>query len=365
MGSGMADYIMSSGMIPYVSPAGLVSPSLTWETVVSKNLGLDITMLKQKLDVSFDIYTRDTKDMLMNVKYPDILGTAAPKENAADLRTKGWGLSASWRDRIGKNWRYGLSLALSDHSTVITKYNNPSGSINDHYVGQKIGEIWGYQTVGIFQTDEDVQKAPDQSQLGTNWRAGDMQYADLNGDNVINPGNNTLSDHGDLKIIGNTTPRYSFGINTNVGYKDFSLNVFFQGVGSKDYLPNSGNWVAFYPFNDSHIEKYWISESWSETNRDAYFAAPTIETQDKKNIQRQSRYVQNMAYIRLKNLTLSYNLPGKLTNKVGLSKVQIYFAGMNLWEHSKVHKPLDPEISDLHQEYYLQRIYTLGAKVNF
>jgi TonB-linked SusC/RagA family outer membrane protein len=365
MGSGMADYIMTTGMIPYVSPAGLVSPSLTWETVVSKNLGLDITMLNQRLDISADVYTRDTKNMLMNVKYPDILGTTAPKENAANLRTKGWELSASWKDRINKNWNYGVTLALSDHSTVITKYNNPSGSINDHYVGQKIGEIWGYQTVGIFQTDEDVKKAADQSQLGANWRAGDMQYADLNGDNVINPGNNTLSDHGDLKIIGNTTPRYSFGINTNVGYKAFSLNVFFQGVGSRDYLPDNGNWVAFYPFNDSHIEKYWISESWSETNPNAYFAAPTIETQDKKNIQRQSRYVQNMAYIRLKNLTLSYNLPEKLISKIKLSKAQVYFAGMNLWEHSKVHKPLDPEISDLHQAYYLQRIYTLGAKVNF
>jgi TonB-linked SusC/RagA family outer membrane protein len=365
MGSGMADYIMSTGMIPYVSPAGLVSPSLTWETVVSKNLGLDITMLDQRLDISADVYTRDTKNMLMNVSYPDILGTTAPKENAANLRTKGWELSTSWRDQIGKNWNYGVTLALSDHSTVITKYNNPSGSLNDHYVGQKIGEIWGYQTVGIFQTDEDVKKAANQSQLGANWRAGDMQYADLNGDNVINPGNNTLSDHGDLKVIGNTTPRYSFGINGNVGFKGFSLNVFFQGVGSRDYLPDNGNWVAFYPFNDSHIEKYWISESWSETNPNAYFAAPTIETQDKKNIQPQSRYVQNMAYIRLKNLTLSYKLPIKLISKVGLSKVQVYFAGMNLWEYSKVHKPLDPEISDLHQQYYLQRIYTLGAKVDF
>ena len=135
MGSGMAPYVMSSGFIPYVSPAGLVSPSLTWETVVSKNLGLDLTELHFRLDVSADVYTRDTKNMLMNVQYPDILGTTAPKSNAADLRTKGWELSASWKDHINKDWQYGITLALSDHSTVITKYENPNGSLNDFYVG--------------------------------------------------------------------------------------------------------------------------------------------------------------------------------------------------------------------------------------
>jgi TonB-linked SusC/RagA family outer membrane protein len=365
MGSGMAPYVMSSGFIPYVSPAGLVSPYLTWETVVSKNLGLDVTLLKQRLDVSVDVYTRDTKNMLMNVNYPDILGTTAPKSNAADLRTKGWELSASWKDHIDKDWQYGITLALSDHSTVITKYENPNGSLNDFYVGKNIGEIWGFQTAGIFQSDADAASAPDQSQLGTNWKAGDMQYADLNKDGKITRGNNILSDHGDLTVIGNTTPRYSVGFNGDLSYKNFSFNIFFQGILHRDFLPDNGNWVSFYPFNDSHIEKYWLTETWSENNRDAYFAAPTISTQTKKNIQPQSRYVQDASYIRLKNLSLSYNLPKGLVSKVGLSQVQVYLAGMNLWEYSKIHRPLDPEISDLHQQYYLQRIFTLGAKVNF
>ncbi|HCN82800.1 MAG TPA: TonB-dependent receptor, partial [Sphingobacteriaceae bacterium] len=315
MGTGLAPYMMSSGLIPYVSPAGLVSPTLTWEKVVAKNLGLDFTVLNQRLDVSADIYIRDTKNMLMNVQYPDILGTAAPKSNAADLRTKGWELAATWRDKIGKDWNYGVTLALSDNSTVITKYQNPNGSLSDYYVGEKIGEIWGYQTVGIFQSDDKVAASANQSQLGVNWRAGDMQYADLNGDGKINPGKNTLNDHGDLTIIGNTTPRYSFGINGDLKYKSFSLNIFFQGALKRQYLPDNGNWQAFYPYNDGHVEKYFLTESWSPSNPNAYFAAPTFGFNTKKNIQPQSRYVQNAAYIRLKNVSLVYNLPHNLVDK--------------------------------------------------
>lgn len=366
MGTGSSPYILSSGFIPYVSPAGLVSPTLTWEKVIAKNLGIDFTTLNQRLDITFDIYTRDTKDMLMNVSYPDILGTSAPKSNAADLRTKGWELSASWRDKAGMNWDYGITLALADNTSKITKYNNPTGAIDNYYIGKDIGEIWGYETVGIFQTDAEVAAAANQDQLGAAWKAGDMQYADLDKSGTIDPGVRTLDSHGDLRIIGNTTPRYSFGFNGDVSFKGIALNIFFQGILKRDYLPDNGNWNAFYPYNDGHLEKYAITESWSETNRDAYFAAPTFGYNTKKNIHPQSRYVQNASYIRLKNISLSYNFPEKLISKVKLTHAQIYFAGMNLWEYTKMHKPLDPEsVFTVTQEYYLQRIFTLGAKISF
>lgn len=375
MGIGQSNFIMSgANKTPYVSPAGLVSNSLTWETVVSQNVGIDFTMLKQRLDVSFDAYSRDTRDMLTNVTLPDILGTSAPDANAADLRTRGWELSATWHDNIGKDWRYGLNIGLSDSQTEITKYDNPTGALNEFYEGQMIGEIWGYVTEGIFQEDSEVAAHADQANLGANWRAGDIKYKDLNGDGKINPGNNTLDNPGDRKIIGNWNPRYSFGINPDVSYKNWTLNVFFQGL-SRDYLPENGNWKAFYPYNAGHMENYFITESWSEDNRDAYFAAPTIGTNTKKNIQPQSRYVQNGAYIRLKNLTLNYNIPNEYVSKIGLSSASVYFAGQNLWEYTKMHKPIDPEVefnnntglerNDLTQEYYFQRTYSLGIKVSF
>jgi TonB-linked SusC/RagA family outer membrane protein len=276
LGIGQSNYIMAgTNRTPYVSPAGLVSPDLTWETVVTKNIGIDITMLNQRFDVSFDAYTRDTRDMLTDVTYPEILGVAAPDANAADLRTSGWELSVTWRDKIGEDWQYGLNLALSDNKAEVTKYDNPTGSLNEHYVGKIMGEIWGYVTEGIFQSDEEVASHANQAQLGANWRAGDIKYKDLNNDGKITAGSNTLADPGDRKLLGYSHPRYSFGINPDLSYKNFTLNVFFQGL-FRDYLPENGNWKAFYPYNAGHMENYYITESWSEDNRDAYFAAPTI-----------------------------------------------------------------------------------------
>ncbi len=370
MGIGMAHYIMDQGnsLIPYVSPPGLVSPSLTWETVVSKDLGLDVTVLDQRLDATFDIYSRATNNMLMNVSYPSTLGTHAPKANAADLITSGWGLSVTWhdQDKTKHNWDYSINLALSDWTSKITKYENPTGSLSDYYVGKKLGEIWGYETVGIFQSDDDVANAPDQTKIGANWKAGDIQYADLNGDGEISPGNNTLDDHGDLKVIGNSNPRYSYGINGNVRYKHWSLGIFFQGVLKRDYWPSTGNWLWFWPFNSLYLEKYAITESWSEENRDAYFFAPSKLTDDKKNVRVQSRYLQPAGYIRLKNIQLGYDLPYKWIKKAGLGSARLYVSGMNLWVYSKIHKPLDPEtIYTGRVEYPMQHIYTFGAKLSF
>ena len=364
MASGMGNYIMTSGKIPYIFAAGLVSPSLTWEKVATTNFGVDFIMLDQRLDFSADVYTRNTKDMLMSVGYPAILGTNAPKQNAADLKTKGWELSVTWRDRIGQDWQYRLNLALSDNQSEITDYYNPTGALSEYYIGEKIGEIWGFETVGIFQYNEDVAAAPNQSQIGTNWRAGDIQYADLNGDGKINLGSKTLDDPGDYKIIGNSSPRYSFGINPDVSYKNWTLNLFFQGL-FRDFMPANTSHMDFYPFNSDGIEKYYLTETWSEDNRDAYFPAKNEARDDKKNIQPQTRYLQNAAYIRLKNLTLNYNLPQDVVSKVGMSRAQVYFSGMNLWEYTKIHKPLDPEVVTVVQEYYNQRTYTLGVKITF
>lgn len=369
MGTGQSPYMFSDVRIPFVSAAGLVSPALTWESVTSQNIGIDLTMLRSRFDMSFDLYTRDTKDMLMNVSYPAILGTSAPRENAADLRTKGWELSLTWRDKIKSDWSYDVTLALADAQATITKFENPSGALpsgNRYYVGQKLGEIWGYVTEGIFQTADEVTSHANQSALGNNWRAGDIKYADLNGDGKITPGAGTLADPGDRKIIGNSTPRLSFGINTSIAYKNLRLSAFFQGIGRADYLPGNGNWTWFYPFNAGHVERYYITDTWTPENPNAYFAAAHVGTSDKKNIQPQSRYVQNASYLRAKNITLSYDLPNGLLSKIGLSRAQVFIAGMNLFEFSKIRKPLDPEtIQTQTIEYPMQRIGTMGLNVSF
>ncbi len=373
LGIGNSPYIMSNSRIPFVSAPGLVSPTLTWETVATRNLGVDLTMFGNRFDASFDVYTRDTKDMLLLVELPDVLGTNPPRSNGADLRTSGWEASIAWQDRVGADWGYNILIALSDFTGEITKYNNPNGAINiggdgelnNYYEGQQLGEIWGYETVGIFQSQDEVDNAPDQSQLGANWRAGDIRYADLNGDGVISPGSNTLDDPGDRKVIGNTTPRGSFGFTGGVSYKSFRLTAFFQGILQRDIWPSSGNWTWFFPFNAGHVENYYLTDSWSETNRDAYFPAPHISTGDGKNKLVQSRYIQNAGYVRLKNITLSYGLPDGLLGRLGMTSARLFFTGANLWEYTKIRKPLDPETAYGAIRYPIQRIYTIGASVSF
>jgi len=367
MGSSTSPYMFTAGArSPYVSPAGLVSPTLTWESVTSKNFGVDFTMLDNRLDFTFDLYSRETKDMLTRGDLPDILGTSPPQSNAADLKTTGWEISSTWRTRVNADWDYSVTLALADSKAKITKYNNPTGDLSVRYEGQVIGERWGFVTEGIFQSEDEVADAPDQSELGNNWRPGDIRYADLDGDGKISYGNGTLEDPGDRKIIAYERPRGNFGITGRVGYKGFSLTMFFQGVMQYQYWPPNGNWVAFYPFNAGHVENYYLTDTWSETNRDAYFPAPHVSTNTKQNVLAQSRYVQDGSYIRLKNLTLNYNIPSTILTKIGMSNASVYVSGMNLFEFTNMRKPLDPEVRPtLTQEYYKQRIYSLGLKVSF
>jgi hypothetical protein len=359
---------------PNASPPGLVSPSLTWETVKTKNFGVDISALQNRLEATFDLYTRDTEDMLMRVEYPGVLGAQVPEQNAADLRTKGWEMQFGWHERIGKDWKYQITFSLADWQTEITKYENPTGALSEYYVGQKIGEIWGYETVGIFQTEEEISVAADQSKIGKNWKPGDIQYADLDGNGKIGPGYETLANPGDRRIIGNESPRLSFGFNLNLSYKNLSLSTFFQGIGKRDYWPPRLNrW--FFPFVTNHVEWHYITDTWNEENRDAYFPAAQLKGSGLKNLKTQSRFLQDASYVRLKNITLSYDLPKSLKRKIGLEEARIYVSGMNLWEYSKIRKPLDPEylksdvLGDYSHfgdiEYPLQRIYSVGAIISF
>ncbi len=353
---------LATGKLPVIQMPGLISPDLTWETVITKNAGVDITLLKQRLSSSFDIYSRATTDMLMRIDYPDILGTAAPYQNAADLINKGWEFTLKWRDNVSKDLSYDFSLALADWTAEITKYENPTGAIGEHYVGEKLGEIWGYETAGFIQDEEQLANMPDQSALGTGWQLGDLEFKDLNGDGAINQGSNTLSDPGDRKIIGNNSPRYTIALNTGIKYKDFSVAAFIQGVGKRDYYPSSNSWTWFFPFASLNMDRTWIEDAWRPDNRDAYWPIIQYNT---KNYAPQTRYLQNAAYIRLKNITLSYDLPEKLISKVALKSAKFYIAGQNMWEISKIHHPLDPEyVFSNSIDYPLARTYTVGVIIN-
>ena len=354
-------WLQNSQRVNTAEAPGLVSEALTWETIESYNVGLDWGLYRNRLSGSFDYFVRNTKDMVGAAPaLPALLGTAVPKTNNTDLRTQGWELSLSWRDVLKNGVSYSAKLLLSDSRTKILRYpNNPTGAIDTYIEGRYINEIWGYETLGLAQTDEEMQQhlstLPNggQSALGSDWRAGDIMYKDINGDGQISAGSGTIDDLGDKKVIGNSTPRYNFGIDLNASWKGFDLRVFFQGVMKRDYwqgsvymfgFTSSGLWSAA---GITDVDNYFrdettwsVKEGYRNANMNAYLPRPMDSG---KNLNEQTRYLQNASYIRLKNMQLGYTLPTTLSTKIGMQRVRIYLSGENLLTGTKLVSQFDPE----------------------
>ncbi len=363
--SGQVSFMMNEELPMTLYAPGLVSPALTWETVEQYDVGVDLAILNNRLNATFDIYQRNTKDMLTkSATLPAVLAVSEPRENAADLKTTGWDLSIEWRQRNEK-LKWGIKLLLSDYTSKITKFSNPVGIISDYYVGKNIGEIWGFVTEGIAQTDEEAQALDMTNIVGLQRGAGDLIFKDLDKDGKITYGKSTLDDPGDRKIIGNNTPRYSFGVTSNIEWKGFDLNIFFQGIAKRDYWLNGRYWLN--GWNDEWTaHSAVIADWWTPDNTDAFFPRPSI-TGGRDVQQAQTRYLQNAAYLRLKDLTLGYTIPVNLTQRVKIDKVRVFFSGNNLWETTGIYKYkmlADPEMTNTYQTP-INRTYSIGANIYF
>ncbi|MCC8154340.1 MAG: TonB-dependent receptor, partial [Tannerellaceae bacterium] len=359
---------------------GIFSGSFTWEKVETLDIGLDIGMFDNRLDIVFDWYRRDAKDMLApGADLPGILGGDAPLENSADLRTKGWELAVSWQDRIGKDWRYSVGFNIYDSRTRVTKFENETnllGSFNTttatstrYREGMEIGKIWGlvtdrYYTVDDFEyineaervyiLKEGVPSLP--SSYGTP-RPGDILYKDLDKNGEIDPvGEGTADKPGDRVIIGNNSRRYPYSIHAGVGWKGFDVSLFFQGVGKRDiwlgtrpeadYLAwphtdrdNAGNTIVL-----KHHLDYWTYD-----NPDAYYPRLSDVNGGNRgtssyNRQVQSKYILDGSYIKLKNITVSYTFPREwLAKTKAINSLKVFFSGEDLWTKHHMYKGIDPE----------------------
>lgn len=366
MNAGLVNYIFGGQRGVAVSTPGLISSNFTWEKVTTVNLGVDFSLLKNRLITNFDWYIRNTKDMIVGAfPLPAVLGTNAPRQNAADLRTQGWELSTAWRDRISKDWTYEVTLALSDYTAKITKYDlNATQSITNlgngnYYEGQMLNEIWGFETAGFFATDDEASKADQKQIWGGTPLAGDIRYADLNGDGAITRGVNTLSNPGDQRIIGNSTPRYQFGINIFTQYKNFDFTMLVQGIGKRDLVISGRQFWGFTSEWDVPLQPQL--DYWTPENTDAYY--PRQRFGGGANFQTQTKYIQNGAYARFKNISLGYALPKNVINKIKLQNVRVYVTGQNLFEFTRFYKALDPETFS-QGAYPLNRSFSGGVQIS-
>ncbi len=343
-----------------ITPPDLVSASLTWETATTVDFGFD-ALLWNKLSMSYDWYRRNTSDILTaGEQLPKVLGADVPKKNSGEMETTGFELTVRWNDKLANGLKYGVSLVLSDYQSEIIKFNgNPEKLLSSLYGGMKMGEIWGYETVGIFQYKEDIETAPDQSKINSGvWRPGDIQYKNLNDDEIIDNGLSTVADPGDRKIIGNSTPRYQYGFNADAQWKNFDFNMFWQGVGKRDYWIGSTYYWGM--IGNGTGTEWGLNNSWTPDRRNAFL--PAYKSAG-KNMQVQTRYLQNASYLKLRNLTLGYTLPVELTSKVDIDKFRVYFSGNNLLSLSDVPDVFDPEV--MTGTYPMMRSYVFGVQVTF
>lgn len=390
---GNSNYWLKDGeFITYISTPGLVSNSFTWETVETLDIGFDASMFNSRLQVTFDWYQRTTRDMLIaGIQLPAVVGTSAPMRNAADMRTRGWEIAVNWRDQIG-DWKYNVGFNLYDYKSKITKYSNNEDKLlsQPYYEGKTLGEIWGYVSDGFYTIDDF--DGPGTWQLkdgvasldGYNPRPGDEKFVNLNDDrgtNEINSGLNTVDSPGDQKVIGNSTPRYNFGVNLGVSYKGFSLSAILQGTAKRDVwiggmslFPFGGSAKAYYPVFYNQTD-YWEPmgscdgqytendrEYWVAKNPDASLYRLYSNMQNHGSNQRAStKYLQNGAYMRLKNITLAYTFPKALISKVSLSALKVFVSAENLATISSLPKGYDPE--RLSWGYPFYRTLSFGLNV--
>ena len=358
----------------------LVSSDLTWERIRTTDVGADFGFLDNSLNVTFDWYQRTNSNMLAPVmELPAVVGADAPVENAGSLRTRGWELSIGWNHSFG-DWMVYANASISDAKTVVTKWDNDNPLINSNYTGKVYGDIWGFETDRYFTTDDlgadgkldyitaknPNGKVADQTdmQLGTFvYGPGDIKYKDLNGDGVIDAGKRTKDDHGDLKVIGNTLPRYEYSFRIGGAYKGFDLDLFFQGVGKRDVWSTS-------PFNFPLMRLADLTVYKGQTDYCVYDPENGIVDIDqshrypalyagnegagrwseigngRNNYYPQTRYLTSMAYLRLKNVTFGYTVPVDITKKFYVQNLRVYFSCNNpclLYKGNDL--PVDPEVN--------------------
>jgi len=353
LGISQSSMILSGVRPQYTSRPSVLPDGITWETSTTTNFGLDFAMLSDRLRFVGDYYVRNTTDMYtIGLTLPAVFGATAPKGNYADLKTKGWEITLSWKDMFNvaaKPFNYGLRFTLADNRSEITRYNNPDKLLTDYYVGQVIGEIWGYTTEGFFIDAEDIathaKQNPEMRASPTNiWYPGDIKLLDRNEDGLINRGTNRVSNPGDRTIIGNKSPRFMYGINLNADWTNFFFSAFFQGVGKQDWYPSTEAEFFWGQYNRpyNNIPTFHLGNMWTPENTDAYFPR-TMSRAASSSTSRtlgvaQTKYLQNVAYIRMKNIQFGYTLPKSLTSKIRANDMRVYISGENLWSWSPLYK---------------------------
>ncbi len=371
---GLTGWLEQGTQLNEVSAPSPLPANITWERIVTSNLGFDLGFFKNKLNFSLDMFRKDIKDMyLPGEPLPAVFGANEPRENNADLEVNGFEVSVGYQNSfkvMDSPLNFKVSANISDFTGRITKFSNPNGVLSSFYEGQELGEIWGYRVDGQFQSDDEAAAYQasfenPSANLGqvynfavniaqnSDWqglRAGDLRYLDLDGDGEISAGENTLQDPGDLQVIGNSMPNLPFGFTIGADWKGFDVFVQGTGVVSQDWYPRGRLfWGTYERPYVAFIRKDLVSQAWSPENPNGRF--PQIErgytglSSNRQLSALNDHFLTNIGYMRFKNITLGYTLPQKITERIGVDRFRVYVSGENLFtiNFGGLTRYLDPE----------------------
>lgn len=336
----------------------LVNEELSWETTTVLNLGFDSAFLDDRLSLSAEYYNRRTEDILLPLAIPDMVGLNAPFQNAGVVENKGWELEVGWQEVQG-DFSYGINLNLSDNKNEVidlvgTGPYIEGGNLGGNVIqeGTPIGAWYGLEAEGLFDSYEQIDA---HAQVpGQVARLGDIIYKDQNDDGVIN--------EDDRVVIGDPNPRYIYGVNINMGYKNFDFSALLQGVGKRDQYLGLG--FAQGPVWENYTSE-WHHDHWTPDNPDARHPA-YYSNINRNYYTTNSWWILDGSFMKLRNVQLGYTLPENILGRLGIQNMRVYATGKNLWMKNNLGINLDPEYPWTTGDYYPQtKVISLGANISF
>ena len=325
-------YMFGNSLYSTAYETRYVNSQLKWATVTNYEGAIEAGFLNNRLGFELAVYKKKTKDMLLYLPVQGVLGMDAPAQNAGSMQNTGFDLSLFHNNRINKDFSYAVNLNIAYVKNKITDMcgtegENPDDSKYWYLEGYALGSFYGYEAIGYFNTEEEL--ANDAKRTGTE-QLGDIKYRDLNNDGKIDAAN-------DRKVIGKDKPSWTGGLNIALYYKDFDFSAFFQGAFDVYGYYTGESSYAFY--NSGKVLERHL-DRWTPENHNASY--PRITKDSQINFSTSSFWLQDASYVRLKNISLGYNIPSVLTQKIGIDKVKVYISGENLLTFSGL-EGIDPE----------------------
>ena len=333
---------------------------ISWESTRILDFGIDLSILKGKLDLTMDYYNKKTYNILYKIAVSEVLGMTPSENNAASVRNQGFEIALTYYGKIGKvNFSVSPNFSYNKNK-VLSLANEAKENINSNlFVGESLGAIYGYEADGLFVDEEDIKSYPTQPYTA---EPGFVRYKDISGPNGVPDGK--VDATYDRKVIGSTIPSTTFGLTITANYNNFDFSVLFSGQGGNKAIMH--NYMAYAFFNSGSIQQWQIDKRWTpeNPNRDAEYIKLTTLNINSGTIQPSTFWLRNASFLRLKNLQIGYTLPHSFINRLGLEKVRIYFSGQNLFCINKFYKGWDPEITGNHLDFYpITSVYTFGLNI--